>query len=94
MALSAAGIEDISILAGWERPPRYLGLQRDRICIVSPLLMNPNFGRGHEIDVGYNCLAQSTSVVRDPLWSNLAMCPRRCLSRWTTSCTAALTRAS
>lgn len=73
VALSAAGIEDISILAGWKRPPRYLGLQRNRISIVSPLLMNQNFGRGHEIDVSYNCLAQSTSVVRDPLWSNLAI---------------------
>lgn len=73
VALSAAGIEDISILAGWERPPRYLGLQRNRIRRLSPLLMNPNIGCGHEIDVSYNCVAQSTSEVRDPLWSNLAI---------------------
>lgn len=73
VVLSDAGIEDIALLAGWDKPPRYLGLQGNRIRSVSPLMMNPNFGRGHEIDVSYNCLAQSTRPVYDPLWSNFSI---------------------
>lgn len=73
VALSGAGIEDIALLAGWDKPPRHLSLQGNRIRGVSPLMMNPNFGPGYEIDITYNCLARSTTLMYEPLWSNLAI---------------------
>lgn len=70
VTLSYAGIVDIASLADWEKPPRYLNLHDNRIADATPLAMNPNFVRGHTINLSYNCIPLVASVPYDELRTN------------------------
>lgn len=68
VVLNYAGITDLTPFADWREPPNFLGLQHNRIRDLSPLVANLDFGRGHKIDLSFNCIERPSNLLADDMW--------------------------
>jgi len=62
LALRFAGIRDVHALRWWIDPPKVLKLEGNGIADLSPLVENPAFGAGDEIDLQGNCIGTVPGV--------------------------------